>query len=81
MPRTVISLSKDDKSWLDSRARTEGVPMTELVRRAVRDYREKYSRGQPREFEELLERTRGCWRRGDGMGYQELLRGGWERLR
>ena len=79
MPRTVVSLSDEDKSWLDLKARTDGVPMTELVRRAVREYRERYGRNEPRHFGELLEQTRGCWRQGDGMRYQNLLRDEWER--
>ena len=81
MPRTVVSLSDEDKSWLDHKAQTEGVPMTELVRRAVREYRERYGHGGPRHFGELLDRTQGCWRRGDGMRYQDLLRDEWERRR
>lgn len=81
VPRTIVNLSNEDKSWLDSRARTEGVPMTELVRRAVHEYRERCGRGQPRELDELLEQTRGCWRQGDGMRYQEFLRDDWERPR
>ena len=47
MPRTIISLSDEDKSWLDRRSRAERVPMTELVRQAVREYRERYDAGGP----------------------------------
>ena len=79
MPRTVVSLSLEDKSWLDLRAKTEGVSMTELVRRAVGEYRERYEKGGPHQFLELLERTRGCWKQGDGVQYQDALRDAWER--
>ena len=78
MHRTVISLSLEDKAWLDMLAKTEGVPMTELVRRAVREYRERYGHGEPRRLDELLERTRGCWRQGDGLPYQDAMRDEWE---
>ncbi len=38
MVGTVISLSLDDKAWLDRRAGDEGTAMTEIVRRSVRVY-------------------------------------------
>ena len=81
MPRTVVSLSDEDESWLAFRAKTEGVSMAELIRRAVREYREGYDNGGQQQFRELLERTRGCWRQGDGMGYQDDLRDTWEQPR
>ena len=79
MPRTIINLSDDDKVWLDRRARTERVPMTELVRRAVREYRERYHAGGPSRLRELLGRTSGCWTHGDGLDYQDAVRDEWER--
>ena len=79
MPRTIINLSDDDKVWLDSRARTERVPMTELVRRAVREYRERHDAGGASRLRELLGRTSGCWAHGDGLGYQDAARDEWER--
>ena len=79
MPRTIINLSDDDKVWLDRRARTERVPMTELVRRAVREYRERQHAGGPGHLQELLGRTSGCWAHGDGLGYQDAVRNEWGR--
>ena len=78
MPRTIISLSDEDKVWLDRRSRAERVPMTELVRRAVREYRERYDAGAPSRLRELLERTRGRWTHGDGLRYQDAARDEWE---
>ncbi len=77
MPRTIISLSAEDKAWLDLRAKEERVPMTELVRRAVREYRQRFGDGAPRPLEELLERTRGGWKHGDGLRYQNTARDEW----
>ena len=79
MPRTIISLSDEDKSWLDQRSRAERVPMTELVRQAVREYRERYDAGGPSRLHELLGRTRGCWTHGDGLRYQDAARDEWGR--
>lgn len=75
--RTVISLTEDDKAWLDRRAREEGVTMTEIVRRSVRFYR---SVCDPKDagFSSLLERTAGTWKQGDALGYQRQVRAEWE---
>ncbi len=79
MPRTIISLSDEDKVWLDRRSRAERVPMTEIVRRAVREYRERYDAGGSSRLKELLRRTSGCWTHGDGLRYQDAVRDEWER--
>ncbi len=76
MPRTVISLSDEDKAWLDRMADREHVSMTELVRRAVRVLRDRMNAKEP-SFEDLLERTRGTWKHGDGLAWQRRLRDEW----
>ena len=76
MTRTVIALEEADKEWLDRRADEEGVPMTELVRRAVKLLREQTPVAE-RERAELLRATRGTWKHGDGLAYQERLRAEW----
>ena len=76
MVRTVISLDEDDKRWLDRMAKREGVPMTELVRRAVRLYR-RQAPTEGRSLDELLQATSGLWKRGDGLRYQRRLRREW----
>ena len=73
MTRTVIALEPDIKQWLDQKAMQEGVPMTELVRRAVRLLQDK----ERDTVSEVLERSRGIWIEGDGLEYQEKLRSEW----
>jgi hypothetical protein len=75
MVRTIISLDEDDKAWLDARARALGVPMTALIRTAVRMLRSQPA-GEPTTAE-LIDQTRGVWREGDGLDYQERLRDEW----
>ena len=76
MVRTVVSLEEDDKRWLDERAQKEGVPMTELIRRGVRLLRGESRRTRPG-LSDLLERTVGVWKHGDGLKYQEKMRREW----
>lgn len=76
MVRTLISLEDKDKRWLDRTAAAEGVPMTELIRRAVRLLREQSRIERPR-LDDLLDRTSGSWTVGDGLKYQRKLRREW----
>ena len=72
----MVALDQDDKAWLDRQAARRRVPMTELVREAVRLLRrhERVSEPSP---EDLLDRTRGIWPRGDGLRWQNRLRDEW----
>jgi len=73
MVRTVISLDVDIKNWIDIKAVRDGVTMTELVRRALRQYRER----EEQSVERLLSETSGTWTADDGLRYQQGLRDEW----
>ena len=77
MVRTVISLPEEDKAWLDAEAARQGVTMTELVRRAVREYRQRAPVGEPT-FKELLDELQGTWEHGDAVEYVRRIRDEWE---
>ncbi|HYG64076.1 MAG TPA: CopG family transcriptional regulator [Thermoanaerobaculia bacterium] len=77
MIRTLISLDAEEKRWLDRRAEEEGVTMTQIVRTAVRRYREQCEAGEP-SLEEMLRRTSGLWKGEEGLAYQDRIRGEWE---
>lgn len=78
MPRTVISLEPEDKEWLDRRAKRERVSMTEIVRRAIRRYRQESGNDPDHDIHELLRRSQGSWRGGDGLEYQDRIRQEWD---
>jgi hypothetical protein len=75
MTKTVIALEPEIKQWLDQKALKEGVPMTELVRRAVRLLQEQ----ERSSFDLLLQQSAGTWAHGDGLEYQNKLRSEWDR--
>lgn len=77
MIRTVVSLDAEGKRWLDAEAEREGVPMTELIRRAVRQLRRETERLAA--FDAMLERTAGIGSGEDGLVVQRRLRDEWER--
>lgn len=75
--RTVISLHDRQKAWLDQQAAVRRVSMSSLIRRAVSEFRKREQRRAGVPFEEVLERTAGLWRDGDGLEYQERIRKEW----
>jgi hypothetical protein len=75
MVRTIVSLKEQDKRWLDKKAKSQNVPMTELIREAVSLLREKDSKRAA--FEKALKRSAGIWTEGDGLAWQEKLRSEW----
>lgn len=77
MVRTVISLEEGDKRWLDAEAARQGVPMTEVIRRAVKLMRQERERAG--ELDALLAATRGIGSGEDDLEVQRRLRDEWER--
>ena len=71
MPRIVISLEVSDKVWLDKHAAAEGVPTTEIARRAIRAYR---SNARANASLKKLAKLQGTWKHGDGLAYQQAVR-------
>jgi hypothetical protein len=76
MIRTIVSVDPDDKEWLDCKARDEHVSTAELIRRAIRKYRLEAETDNP-PVAALLDSTRGLWKAGDGLAYQQRLRQEW----
>lgn len=78
MTRTIISLDPDDRAWLMRKAKQERTPMTELVRRAVRQFR-RQSGSLTSPFDQLLSETTDLWKQGDGLAYQRRSRRDWDK--
>jgi hypothetical protein len=49
MIKTIVSIDEQDKHWLDQQAKQTGLPITEIVRVAVKEYRKKID-AQTKEF-------------------------------
>ena len=78
MIRTVISLDEESKQWLDQQAKEENVSAAELIRTAVRKYRDEKKR-EALSLNELLKQTSGMWKAGDALAYQRRLRKEWQK--
>ena len=78
MIRTVISLDEESKEWLDRQARAENVSTAEIIRTAVRKYRDEKKR-EALPLSELLTQTSGMCKGEDGLVYQRRLRKEWQK--
>ena len=72
--RTIITISEDDKIWLESYSKTSGVSMAEAIRQGIAKLREREEKNI---FQTLIEETRGIWSKEDGLEYQQKLRSEW----
>ncbi len=73
MVRTVIAIDDDIKYWVDSKAKQDGVSMTEVIRRALQLLKEQ----DALRFDAKLAKTSGIWSGGDGLEFQKKERESW----
>lgn len=78
MIRTIISLSANEKEWLDQISKLEHIPRTQIVRIALQEYRRHHDRGVVvSDVDSLLQQTKGIWENKDGLSYQIDIRDEW----
>jgi Arc/MetJ-type ribon-helix-helix transcriptional regulator len=74
MPRSPISFDVKDQEWLKKKSEETGKSMSHIVRVAVRLLQEN----EDKSFEDILNRTSGVWKNGDGLAYQQRMREEWD---
>jgi Arc/MetJ-type ribon-helix-helix transcriptional regulator len=81
MVRSIITVSEQDKRWLENYSRQNRVSAAEVIRRAIRLYRRQQA--EPTSLQRVLEETAGTWRSlpGDSQQYVDSLRAEWEERR
>jgi len=77
MVRTIVSITEQDKEWLDRYSHKQHQSTAETIRLAIRFFR-KQTRSKFQES--ALEKTSGLWkkRKIDGLGYVQNLRQEWD---
>jgi hypothetical protein len=73
--RTIVTLSKDEKEWLERYSRGKGLSMAQTVRKGIARLRNEERSSL---YEDTLQNTRGLWAKGDGLKYQKELRQEWK---
>lgn len=71
--RTIISIDDDIKNWIDIKSAADRISMAEIVRRALRQYRQT----EEKSIDAVLNQTSGIWPAEDGLDYQTRLRDEW----
>lgn len=73
--RTIISIPKETKAWLEGYSRVHKISIAEAIRKGISQLRKE--EGQTT-FHSLLHETSGLWSDGDGFQYQTAIREEWE---
>ena len=74
--RTIITISEEDKKWLESYGKARGISLAEAIRKGIRKLRENESGDT---YRAMIDKTKGLWKKGDGLIYQRRLREEWDR--
>jgi hypothetical protein len=72
--RTIITISDEDKLWLERYSRSCGISVAEAIRRGIA--RLKHGEGRS-VYQTIVRQTRGIWHKGDGLDYQKNVRSEW----
>jgi hypothetical protein len=73
--RIIVSIPDEDKLWLEGYSKIQKISVAEAIRQGIHQLK-KSKRQQT--YQQLVQRTRGIWKKGDGLAYQEEIRAEWE---
>jgi hypothetical protein len=72
--RTIITISEEDKRWLESYSNLNRVSVAEAIRQGIRKLKEAELFEN---YQTLVQRTQGLWKKGDGLNFQKKIRAEW----
>ena len=72
--RTIITISEEDKQWLEHYSSLHRVSMAEAIRQGIRKLKEAELMEN---YQTIVKNTRGLWKKGDGLAYQKKIRTEW----
>jgi hypothetical protein len=72
--RTIITISEEDKRWLESYSSLHKVSVAEAIRQGIRKLKEVELLEN---YQSLVNNTTGLWKKGDGLAYQKKIRAEW----
>lgn len=74
--RIIITLSNDDKLWVESYSKASKISVAEALRQGLVILRRQEG---DEAYRRLVRKTGGLWRQGDGLSYQQAIRSEWEK--
>jgi hypothetical protein len=72
--RTIITLSEEDKRWLESYSSLHRVSVAEAIRQGIRKLKEAELFEN---YQTIVQNSKGLWKKGDGLDYQKAIRAEW----
>jgi hypothetical protein len=72
--RTIITLSEEDKRWLESYSNAHQVSLAEAIRQGIRRLKDAELQET---YRVLVKSTKGLWKKADGLKYQRKIRSEW----
>ena len=72
--RTIITISDEDKLWLENYSKSQGVSVAETIRRGIARLKDENGRSF---YQSIVKETKGIWQEGDGLEYQKKIRSEW----
>ena len=72
--RTIITLSEEDKRWLESYSNAHQVSLAEAIRQGIRRLKDAELQVT---YRVLVKSTKGLWKKADGLKYQRKIRSEW----
>lgn len=72
--RTIITLPEQDKEWLEGYSRSHDISTAEAIRQGIQKLKEAEYKDT---YLILLESTKGTWKKGDALEYQQGVRSEW----
>ena len=73
--RTIITLSEEDKRWLESYSSLHHVSVAEAIRQGIRKLKDAE---QLENYRALVLNSKGLWKKEVGLDYQEKIRAEWD---
>jgi len=70
--RIIITIPDEDKLWLDRYAKVNKISVAEAVRQGIGLLKKRH---RQKTYQKLVEITCGIWKKGDGLAYQQEMRG------
>ena len=69
--RTIVTLQEKDKLWLESYSKAYKVSVAEAIRQGINRLKESMAE---KTYHTLVQNTKGVWKKGNGLKYQQDIR-------
>lgn len=71
---TIVTLSEEDKLWLESYSKAYNVSVAKAIRLGIKCLKDA---SREKTYHRLVQNSRGIWKKDDGLQYQEKIRSEW----